>query len=204
MLKLFSVLFISCGFAVSQPISAGLKVGVPLTDALTAVETNSLGYTASTNRYVIGPYIDIHLPASFSVEVDALYRSYDFTQAFVVPTPTGATPVGGSSAASFALTTSVSSWEFPVMLKKKMLSGPIRPYIEGGPVFNHVSVNQVPELIHSSDGGITVGGGVEIHALVVRISPEVRYEGFLLRNFSSDGVLQSNRNQVLFMVGIGF
>jgi hypothetical protein len=180
---------LSCGLAAAQPISAGLKVGVPLTDALTAIETNDVGYTADTHRYVIGPYVDIHLPASFSLEVDALYRSYDFTQ--IAP--------------SFTQSTSVSSWEFPVVLKYKMLHGPIRPYVEGGLVFEHLSVNNVPALIHGSDTGITLGAGVEIHALVLRISPEIRYEVFLLHNFSSPGdLLQSNRNQALLMVGIGF
>jgi hypothetical protein len=193
MFKILSFLLIACGIfcgaAAAQPIGGGLKVGAPLTDALTAVETNDVGYSADTHRYVIGPYLDIHLPASFSLEIDALYRSYSFTQT---------TPYVSAS-------TSVSSWDFPIVLKRKMLHGPVRPYIEGGLVFNHLSVNDVPELLHRSAGGITLGAGLEIHALVLRISPEIRYEGFLLDNFSSPGdLLQSNRNQVLFMVGIGF
>jgi hypothetical protein len=205
MFKILSFLLIACGIfcgaAAAQPISAGLKAGVPLTDALTAAQQPSVidagtslqqpgsGYSADTHRYVIGPYIDIHLPASFAIEVDALYRSYNFTL--------------NSPYAS--ATTSVSSWDFPVMLKYKMLHGPLRPYIEGGLVFNHLSVSDVPELIHRSTGGVTLGAGLEIHALRLRISPEIRYEGFLLHNISSPGdLLQSNRNQVLFMVGIGF
>ncbi len=190
-----------CGLAAAQPIGGGLKVGAPLTDALTAVQQPSVidagtsvqqpgsGYSADTHRYVIGPYLDIHLPASFALEVDALYRSYSFTQT---------TPYVSAA-------TSVSSWDFPVVLKYKMLHGPVRPYIEGGLAFNHLSVSDVPELLHRSSGGITLGAGLEIHALRLRISPEIRYEGFLLHNFSSAGdLLQSNRNQVLFMVGIGF
>jgi hypothetical protein len=40
---------------------------------------------------------------------------------------------------------------------------------------------------------------------LLKISPEVRYEGFVFKNFDSPGgVLQSNRNQLLVMVGIGF
>jgi hypothetical protein len=210
MFKVISFLLISCGIfcglAAAQPINGGLKVGAPLTDALTAVETNDVGYSADTHRYVVGPYIDIRLPASFSLEVDALYRSYDFTQITT-------TAVSQSSTEFFTQTgyisssknTPVSSWDFPVVLKYKMLHGPVRPYIEGGLVFNHVSVNDVPELLHRSAGGITLGAGLEIHALRLRISPEIRYEGYLLHNFSSAGdLLQSNRNQVLFMVGIGF
>jgi hypothetical protein len=187
MIKTLFPLFIFCGLAVAQPFGGGLKVGAPLTDALTALQQPSFGYRADTNRYVIGPYFEVRLPASLSIEVDALYRSYDFTQVSPYATQT----------------TSVSSWDFPVVLKYKMLHGPLRPFIEGGLVFNHVSVNSVPELIHRDDGGITLGAGLEIHALRLRLSPEIRYEGFLLHNFSSMGDLQSNRNQVLFMVGIG-
>ena len=51
----------------------------------------------------------------------------------------------------------------------------------------------------------TLGAGVEIHALLLRISPEIRYEGFAFRTFNSIGdALQSNRNQALFLVGISF
>jgi hypothetical protein len=36
----------------------------------------------------------------------------------------------------------------------------------------------------------------------MRISPEIRYEGDALKNFS--GIVNSNRNQLAFLVGIGF
>jgi len=210
MFKTFLSLFV-LGFALifsrpiaAQPVSAGLKIGAPLTDALTAIETNGVGYTADTHRYVVGPYVEIHLPASFSLEVDALYRRYGFTQITSVPVAPSTNPFFSPAGFNFA-DTSVSSWEFPVMLKYKMLKGPVRPYIEGGLVFSRLSVTNVPELLHRSDTGITLGAGVEIHALVLRISPEIRYEGYLLRNFSGPSdLLQSNRNQVLLMVGIGF
>jgi hypothetical protein len=47
-----------------------------------------------------------------------------------------------------------------------------------------------------------LGAGVDIHALVLHISPEVRYTGDALKNF--DTVINSNRNQLAFLIGIGF
>ena len=186
------LLFLASVLAVAsyaQPISAGLKIGAPLTDALHLSSNATLAQvTADTNHYVVGPYIELKLPFRFSVEVDALYRSYDYRLA--PPAPNN----------------SIGSWEFPVMAKYKLLGGPVRPYIEGGPVFSHLSgVGSIVGLQHDSNYGITLGAGIEIHALVLKISPEIRWDGFAFRNFDTPGSLvQSNRNQVLFLVGIGF
>lgn len=45
--------------------------GVPLTDFFT---TEVPGSHTNTNRYIIGPTAELHLPLGFGVEVDALYR----------------------------------------------------------------------------------------------------------------------------------
>jgi len=184
MLKTFLFLIVFNSLAVAQPISAGLKVGVPLTDALNAQPIA----TASTHRYAIGPYVELRLPFKFSVEVDALYRSYEYRL----------TPG--------ALTTSVGSWEFPVLAKYKLLPGPIKPYVEGGLVFSRLTgISNPVELNHRANYGIALGAGLEIHALLVRISPEIRYDGFAFRNLDSPGnLLQSNRNQAILLIGIGF
>lgn len=185
MLKTFILICAFSGFAAAQPFGAGLKVGVPLSDALNVKPSNLANYAISTNRYAIGPFVEIRLPARFAVEVDALYRSYDFSS------PAGHVGVG--------------SWEFPVLAKYKLLGGPIRPYIEGGLVLSHLSVRDVVELNHRSNYGIALGAGLEIHALFLRVSPEIRYDGFVFRNFDSPGgILQSNRNQAMVLVGIGF
>jgi hypothetical protein len=172
------------GAASAQPVSAGLKVGAPLTDAL-HVSSSPNAFSTDTHRYVIGPYLELRLPWKFSLEVDALYRSFEYQE---------------------KQTTSVGLWEFPVMAKYKPWKGPVRPYVEGGLVFSHVTgVKSAAELIHRADYGVTLGAGLEIHALVVRISPEIRYDGFAFRNFSSPGdLIQSNRSQAMFLVGIGF
>jgi hypothetical protein len=185
MVKTFLFGFAFAGLAAAQPFSAGVKIGAPLTDALAVQSPNPLDYVANTDRFVVGPYIEVRLPAGFAVEVDALYRSFSFSS---VP--------GGTSA---------SQWEFPVLAKRRFLKGPVRPYLDGGLVLSHLSVKDVTELNHRSNYGIALGAGVDIHALVLHIAPELRYEGFVFQDFSSPGgALHSNRNQLLAMVGISF
>jgi len=172
--------------AAAQPVVAGLILGAPLTDAIRVNSVPAFAAVSANNgEFVIGPYVEIKLPLKFSLEVDALHRGYSF-----VLTP-------GAS------TTSVDSWEFPVLAKYKLWKGPVRPYAEGGLVFSHISgVSQVPNVLYNNDYGIALGAGIEIRALVLRISPEIRYDGFVFKNFGDQ--IQSLRNQAMFMVGIGF
>jgi hypothetical protein len=189
MLRILLFLSITAASLLAQPVNFGLKAGVPLTDALSASSSGPVQYIENTHRYTIGPYVEFHLPARLAIEVDALYRSYDFRR--VVPAEPGQ---------------GVGSWEFPVLAKYRFLGGPIRPYIEGGPAFSRLTdVAEVAELNHHNNFGIVLGGGVELHLGLFRITPELRYEGWTLRDISSPlGSLNSNRNQVSFLVGIGF
>lgn len=179
----FLCLFVFVAAAAGQPVVAGLKIGVPLTDAFTSVQT--LSYPpASASNYELGFYGEVRLPAKFSLEVDALHRGYTFNS------QTGST--------------SASSWEFPFLLKYHLLNGPVRPFVDGGVSFSHLS--NVESLIvspnHNANFGVVLGAGVDIHALVLHLSPEIRYTGDALKNF--DTVIHSNRNQLTFLVGIGF
>jgi opacity protein-like surface antigen len=184
MTKLFGFILAVSGSICAQPFSAGLKVGVPFTDAVSLASGASSEDIASTNRYIIGPYGEVRLPGGFSVEVDALYRSFSYASG----------PFGASNGV----------WEFPVLAKYKLLkSGPVKPYVEGGLLLSHLTGSDV-NITHASNYGVTLGAGIEIHALVLRISPELRYEGFVFHDFTSNSFVQSNRNQAVFLVGIGF
>ena len=181
MVKTFSMLFVLAGMSGAQPVGGGLKVGGVLNDvlALRSVPTVA-AFTADAHRYIVGPYVELRLPAQMAVEVDALYRNYSFTNA--------------------GMGTSIGSWEFPMLLKHKILPGPVKPYFEGGLSFNHLS--GVLSVAHATNYGIVAGGGVELHLLALKISPEVRYNGWIFRSF--DGLAQSSRNQFSVLVGIGF
>ncbi|HTB12379.1 MAG TPA: outer membrane beta-barrel protein [Bryobacteraceae bacterium] len=178
---LYSLVFI--GFARAQPVMAGLKIGVPFTDAFQNTYPSITALTASSNSYTLGPFVEVRLPLHLSIEADALYRGLKFSDI------TGTATTG--------------EWDFPVVAKYKLLKGPIKPYVEGGLDFSHLSdAKNFVVANHNSNFGIVLGAGVEIHALVLRISPEIRYEGDALKNFT--GVINTNRNQLAFLVGIGF
>jgi hypothetical protein len=62
------------------------------------------------------------------------------------------------------------------------------------------------ELRHSTTTGFVVGGGVDVHMLLLHISPEVRYTHWGAEHFRDavNGLLHSNRNQAEFLVGFTF
>jgi opacity protein-like surface antigen len=187
--RLILVFGLFLGAAAAQPVIGGLKIGAPLTDAFSVVNSASpfSFLTANANGYTLGPFVEVRLPFQFSVEADALYRGYNFTVA----------------SASTQASTHASSWDFPIVAKYHFFKGPVKPYVEGGLDFSHLSdVTQVLAPNHNSNFGIVLGAGVQLNLLVLRISPEIRYTGDALKNFT--GVLDSNRNQVAFLVGIGF
>jgi outer membrane protein with beta-barrel domain len=182
--KLFGLFLILSGAVCAQPFGLGIKVGVPFTDAVSLVPDVSPDSFANNNHYLVGPYGEIRLPGGFSVEVDALYRSFNYA-------------LRGEPGSN-------GNWEFPVMAKYKVLKkGPVKPYIEGGLVLSHLTGSDL-NITHASNYGVTLGAGLEIHAFVLRISPEIRYDGFFFHDFSSNTFVQSNRNQAMVLVGIGF
>jgi opacity protein-like surface antigen len=62
-----------------------------------------------------------------------------------------------------------------------------------------------PELHKKTTTGFVVGAGLDVHVLVIHISPEVRYTRWGAQHFlSPNGGLQSNQNQAEFLVGITF
>jgi hypothetical protein len=187
-MKLFQTFlcsFVLTGISQAQPVVAGLKIGFPVNDPINAASYLAFP-PASWSNYTFGPYVEVRLPLKFSIEGDALYRGYTFY-------------------AAKAPSVSASTWEFPIVAKYHMLKGPIKPYVEGGLSFSHLSDIEYPSISpnHNANFGIVLGGGVEIRALILRISPEVRYTGYVLQDFSTSG-FTSNRNQVAVLVGIGF
>jgi hypothetical protein len=187
--KTFSLLLVSGTFILAQsPFGFGLKAGVPLNDALSTTPGGAIDYFQSTHRFTIGPFAEFRLPSGFSLEVDALYRSYSFRQALPQ-----------------APSVSTNAWEFPVLAKKSLFGGPVQPYVEGGVALSHLSVKDVAELNHSNNYGIVLGAGVSFHVGPVRVAPEIRYNGWAFQSFSSPfGGLHSNRNQATVLVGVGF
>jgi len=185
MLSKIVLCFFGAGaFASAQPFGAGIKLGVPATDAFKVLPVPTLAvFTGDSPRYTVGPYVELRLPARMAVEVDALYRTYNFSSAGVG--------------------TSASSWEFPVLVKHRFPVPVVKPFFDAGVSFLRLSDINLASLNHRSNYGVVVGGGVEFNLFLIKVSPEIRYTGWAFRNFDGS-LVQSNRNQLAVLFGFGF
>ena len=169
----------------AQSISVGVRGGVPLSDAL----DTSGRFKSIPKRWTFGPAFEVRLPAGFGIGVDALYRR-------------AAVEESGRETAG-------SRWDFPIMLRKRFGFGPIKPFIAGGLVFDRITglvIEGPKEFVKKSHNGIVFGGGVEIKAAKIRLTPELRYShrGSDSLIGAVGGLLRSNPNTFDFLVGLTF
>ncbi|HYO83337.1 MAG TPA: outer membrane beta-barrel protein [Bryobacteraceae bacterium] len=205
MTKPLIVLALTALAAVAQPIGIGIKGGLPFNDLF---EAENPAVETETKRYIVGPMIEVRLPAGFAIEADALYSRANFSSVL-----SGA---GSIITAPF----NTNSWEFPVLLKKKFggadaVAASARPYIGAGPSFRRLSGlsnigsfitgNRSGEVDRNSTGFV-VGGGVEIRALFVKIAPEVRFTYWGTDHFTEGlaNVFKTNKAQGQFLIGLYF
>ena len=189
-----------CASALAAPaqiVSVGVKAGVPVTGALPGYYNNN-GSVLDTGRWTIGPTIEFRLPYGFSVEGDALYRSYRLVQSFGVAIFSG---VGFNVAPAFeSFRQDTKAWDFPLLLKYRFGSRQFRTFVDAGYAWSHESSDisfsyaclaSTPEcaasntgfLVSSSRsyqsssnrGGPTGGIGVEFKFGKIKFAPEVRY-----------------------------
>jgi opacity protein-like surface antigen len=190
-LRLALLVLVPTTLAFPQIASFGLKGGVPVTDAVKSESWKGLRYYPSSGRYVLGPTVELHLPARLSIELDALYRPVKYRAEF-----------GGASTKA-----SGSAWEFPLLLKARLSPGMVSPYVAAGMSFNRLSgLKELGELSKSSANGWVFGLGLEGHLALVRISPEVRYTKWRSENLrnTAGGFGLSNLHQIEALVGITF
>jgi len=208
-MKTTLLMLAAAGIAAAQPVSFGVKAGVPITDFFDAARGNQAAYASNTHRYVVGGTVQLNLPFRFAVEVDALYRrlGFDYNQ------------FGGPGSPTSTSTTA-NSWEFPVLGKWAVLPGPVRPFVDFGANFRHISgVDQIrstastvdvtvnsPEFHKENDIGATFGAGIEFKAGWLRLTPEFRYTRWGSENFRDPvaSLLRTNKNQGDFMLGLTF
>lgn len=174
----------------AQPISIGIRGGVPLTEAyaqLIITESGAIQIFSQSLGYAIGPMAELHLPLGFSVEGDALYRPIDIASVNISPGVVNAT---GQN---------LTSWEFPIVGKYRFLHLPlVKPYVEAGPSFRHVSAG------YFSNTGFVLGLGVEIKISRLRIEPDLRYNRWGADASTALTQLPTQLNQAEFLVGIAF
>jgi len=211
--KFFLSLFCLVTPAFCQLVSVGVKAGVPLTDAFSSMQSS---FTYGTRRYVVGGTAELHLPFRFSVELDALYRRIGFDYRFQ------SLDIG-----HFLSRTTANQWDFPLLVKYEVLRGPIRPFVDAGPVLRHLSgitetssfatffpfqtgstvSNSSLYLRNRNSPGFAIGGGVTAKLFRLRLSPEIRYIRWSNEAFQGEnggGTINSNLNQLDLMVGFAF
>jgi len=177
-------------------ISFGIKGGIPLTDAFSDYsvligDVETIHSFSSSKNYVAGAMIELWLPIGFSVEADALYRPLNLTTNTRIAV----------SNILINTSTDISSWEFPILGKYHFIRAPIlSPYVEAGPIFRVVA----SPGSYLSDHGFTLGGGVDIKLLILRISPEIRYARWGQDAVGNSIPYPSNVNQAEFLVGLSF
>jgi outer membrane protein W len=191
----------------AQPFSAGLKAGIPLTDFVNATQSGTFNYSAPNQRYIVGGMAEVRLPFGLGVEFDALYRHLQYT--------------GTGTLVDILTSTSASAgnWEFPLLLKYRFHFPVVRPYVEAGAAWDTLTgfkqtfsvtspfpvTSPTSDLRKNTTMGVVLGAGVDIHAIVMHISPEIRFTRWNSAQISDTaGLLNSNRNQAEFLVGFTF
>jgi opacity protein-like surface antigen len=187
--------------AVAQPVSFGIRGGIPLTDAFSTVTSTSSSGSfvkdfSNSKEYEIGAMVELHLPLGLAVEADALYHPMNLSQQiYLAP--------GNVQAGTYQNSMTVNSWEFPILGKYHFLPLPlVKPYVEAGPSFRALGNS----ASYFSSSGFTLGAGVEIKISRLRIEPDIRYTHWGSDSASSvaEGFTPSNVNQASFLVGIAF
>ena len=212
-MRVLILLLAAAGAAFPQHVSLGLKGGVPLTDFLTSVSSGNSVFSSKTQRYIVGPTLELRLPAGFGVEFDALYRHFNYNStASLVDVFTNNRTTG-------------NAWEFPLLLKYRFPAPVARPFIDAGVTFDTLSglkqtvtrtifpsrsttttTGDPTELANKTTAGFVMGLGIDIHAIFIHISPEIRYTRWGSAHFQipNGGSLLSNQNQAEFLVGFTF
>ncbi|MGA2270541.1 MAG: outer membrane beta-barrel protein [Bryobacteraceae bacterium] len=211
MRPLFLLLF-SAVSALAQPFSFGVKAGLPLTDFLNAAESQQFKFSTATNRYIVGPTAELHLPFGLGVEFDILYRRFDYN--------------GNGTLASVVTSSSATgnAWEFPLLAKYRLPMKILHPYVDAGVSWdtlsgltqtitntvlpNHTTTTTTSnpaELKTNTARGFVMGAGLDVKVLRIHLSPEIRYTRWGAQHFiDPNGLLHSNQNQGEFLLGITF
>jgi hypothetical protein len=195
------IIFALCAIPASAEsiFSIGLIGGAPFTDVVSATNQNDLAFIPKSTNFTIGPSFQINLPLNLRIEVDALYRPYSFT----------ATPPLIANLESSPVNVSATQWSFPVLAQYRFRTPLVKPFVEIGVSFDHLSnlsaaANDITSgpgtLIHQTNAGIVLGGGVDVKIPFIRLSGELRYTHQGSAYFQSI----SNLNQAEVLLGIHF
>jgi hypothetical protein len=202
MRKVLFLLALGAISASAQSIfSIGVIGGAPFTDVVNATNQNNFAFIPKSTNFTVGPAFQVNLPLSLRIEVDALYRPYGFTETSAVPAPfaTSIAPINVSG----------NQWSFPILAQYRFKTPVVKPFVEVGVSFDHLSglttaateITSGPgTLIHQTNAGVVLGGGVDVKIPFIRLSGELRYTHQGTAYFQ--GI--SNLNQAEVLVGVHF
>ncbi len=191
--------------AFPQKLSVGVKAGARLTGDLQAGSQRA----SESKWYTLGPSVLFVLMPPLSLEFDALYKR-----------------VGTSSDYSYFGSRRTerdrsNSWEFPILARCSLLSRVPAPYLSGGYSFRTISGSGTGAVsgpyyqpspltynystYYKNSSGLVIGGGMEINAWFLKISPEIRYTRWLnmsIKQYGGQGTfIKSTQNQIEILVG---
>jgi outer membrane protein W len=196
-MKPLFLILLGAASAIAQPVSFGVKVGVPLTDFFSTVESKNFGFNSNTKQYIAGADMEVRLPFGLGIELDALYHPLSYA--------------GSSNGASETVT--AHSFEFPLLLKYRFPSKVVRPFVDAGAAFSTLSdlKTTVTNVVANGAGtakspiGFVMGAGLDIHVLIIHIAPEIRYTHWGSAAFVDPlSLVQGSQNQAEFLLGVLF
>jgi opacity protein-like surface antigen len=191
----------------AQLFSYGVRAGVPLNNFLDAAKSQQFAFNSTTDRFIVGPTAELHLPFGLGVEFDILYRRFNYNGSGTL-----AGVVTSSSAAG-------NAWEFPLLAKYRFPTKMVHPYVDAGVAWDTLSglkqaitrnsittsTSSPAELNTTATRGFVMGAGLSVKVLVIHVSPEIRFTRWGAQHFiDANGLLHSNVNQGEFLVGITF
>lgn len=191
-MRALSLSFFALPLFAAGPFTFGIRGGLPVTGAVDAIG-NRTGISVSNGSFIFGPTAGIRLPAGLSVEIDLLYRNFQFRS-----------PLNSTDG---------RAWEFPIMLRWAG-GGRVSPLFASGVSFRNLGgLGRLPDIASNvgilkddKTAGLVLGAGLQIKVPFVRLTPELRYTrwGGLDVNDPFRRIYQVNRNQFDFLIGLNF
>jgi hypothetical protein len=191
----------------AQRFILGIEAGAPLTRTFDTGFIYKGTFLPATAHYTLGPALDLHLIGPFHLSMNALYQPFSFQQSYYLGTPADAKTTG-------------SLWQFPILLRYRILRGPVHPFLSLGPAFQLAGnitqryqslLDPGPLITHPLPNrrviaGIAAGAGIELSIWRLHVLPEIRYTRWGAENydFTQTNHVGTNLNQFQLLVGLAF
>ena len=185
-----------------QIVSVGAVAGTNITNDVSSLggggrntipgATQTLLTDPGGRRLIIGLKLELRLPQNWGIEVNALHRKVQLTTTTIFSPPISR-PDGSQFSILGPFTTTLTSWEFPVLAKYRLPIPKLQPFLTAGPSFR-------PGGTSLSQIGVTAGGGVAFQTGSLHIDPTLRYTRWSASNRYPIG--GPNVNQVELLVGL--